>query len=435
MASLQGNELAAGRRSGAIVLALGALYLAQGIPFGFATEYLPVVLRESGVSYGGIAALSWLQLPWQLKIFWAKAADHPFLVLGSRTRFVILTMQLALTATVAAFAIRPLRAAPMFWFVLTFVAATLAATQDVFVDAFAVRVLRPDERGYGNTAQVAGYRLGMLFGGAALLLLVGHLGEPTTFLVCASIVAIASLGAFTAARPVPNASRASEAYRWGTGEDSAKAKAEDEATGERSLGVGELIRHAFGRQAWAVALLALTFKLGLHMASSLLKPMAVDYGWTKQQIGTAVVSVGSASALVGAAVGGLLHRALREKRALAVALGVQALVCAPLVVVERLHAPFGLTSVAIAVEHFGSGLGTTVLFAALMTATRPADAGLHYTVLTSANALAIGLGGLLGGILADHVGKLATFVIATLVCLAPSPLILRWDEAARASRT
>ena len=50
-----------------------------------------------------------------------------------------------------------------------------------------------------------------------------------------------------------------------------------------------------------------------------------------------------------------------------------------------------------------------MLFAALMSATRPADAGLHYTVLTSANALAIGIGGLLGAGIADLFGKSATF--------------------------
>src|SRR6185436_15596872 len=105
-------------------------------------------------------------------------------------------MQLTLAATVAAFAIRPLRSAPILWFALTFIAAALAATQDVFVDAYAVRVLRPDQRGYGNTAQVAGYRVGMLVGGAALLLLVGRLGEPMTLLACASVVAAASIGAF-----------------------------------------------------------------------------------------------------------------------------------------------------------------------------------------------------------------------------------------------
>jgi predicted MFS family arabinose efflux permease len=407
------------RRSITIVTLLGALYMAQGIPFGFATEYLPVVLRESGTSYAAIAALSWLQLPWQLKIFWAKAADLP--VFRQRTRHVILAMQLALTFTVAAFALAPLRSAPLLWFALTFVAALLAATQDVFVDAFAVRVLRPDERGFGNTAQVAGYRLGMLVGGAALLLLVGSLGEQMTLLACAGVVAAASIGAFVSA---PEA-------------DAGASPSSDGADGARgtSLGVRGLARHVLRAEARPVLALALTFKLGLHMAVALLKPMAVDYGWSKKQIGAAVVSVGSASALLGAAAGGALHRVLRERRALVVALVAQALVCAPLVVVDQLRAPLGLTTAAIAAEHFGSGLGTTVLFAALMTATRPSDAGLHYTVLTSANALALGFGGMLGGIVADQGGKTVAFVVATLVCLAPGVLLRRWNEAAHASRS
>jgi len=392
--------------------------MAQGIPFGFATEYLPVVLRESGMSYAGIAALSWLQLPWQLKIFWAKTADHPRL--RSRARMVILAMQLSLTATVAAFAISPLKRAPLLWFALTFVAAALAATQDVFVDAFAVRVLRPDERGFGNTAQVAGYRLGMLIGGAALLLLVGSLGERMTLLACAAVVAIASIGAFVGSEEVAPPPPAPEA---------------DEAPKAGALGIKALAKHMVSKDAWAVLVFAGTFKLGLHMAGSLLKPMAVDYGWTKHQIGAAVVSVGSASALAGAAAGGALHRALQDKRALYVALVFQALTCAPLILVDHLHAPLGLTTVAIGMEHFGSGLGTTILFAALMTATRPADAGLHYTILPSANALAIGLGGLFGGLLADGLGKSATFAIATVVCVIPGVLISRWDEAARASRS
>lgn len=408
------------QRSVLLVSALGALYMAQGIPFGFATEYLPVVLRESGVSYAGIAALSWLQLPWQLKVFWAKAADHPRL--RTRSRWVILMMQLGLTATVAAFAIAPLHRAPLLWFGLTFLAAALAATQDVFVDAFAVRVLRPSDRGYGNTAQVAGYRLGMLVGGATLLLLVGALGERVTLLACAAVVATASIGAFVGVEEV-------------TREDDPPSAHTTERT---ALAVREMLSHLVARDAWVVLALALTFKLGLHMAGSLLKPMAVDYGWTKEQIGAAVVSVGSLAALAGAAAGGALHRALSERRALFVALIVQAMVCAPLVLVDQLHAPLLPTTLAIAGEHFGSGLGTTVLFAALMSATRPADAGLHYTILTSANALAIGLGGLMGGVLTDLVGnvhgKSVTFVVATIVCLLPGLLISRWDRGVRVSR-
>lgn len=394
-----------------VLFALSSLYLAQGIPFGFATEYLPVVLREEHYSYKAIAALSWLQLPWQLKILWARAADHPRL--RARTRFVILAMQLGLAVVVAAFAARPLREAPVYWFVLTAVAAAIAATQDVFVDAFAVRVLRPDERGFGNSAQVAGYRAGMLIGGAALLTFVGTLGEATTLMVCAGFVLAASLGAFVS---------------------SEEAVVEKAAKPVKPTPIGRFIVHLFRREAVAVIAIATTYKLGLHMASSLLKPMTVDYHWTKEQIGIAVVTFGTGGALVGSLAGGAVHRLVKEKRALLFAGVLQALVCLPLIVVDRLHAPLGLTTAVFAFEHFASGLGTTVLFAALMSATRPADAGLHYTVLTSANALAIGIGGFVGGVIADAHGKSATFAAAAMASALPLLLLRGWEKSVDASR-
>lgn len=43
----------------------------------------------------------------------------------------------------------------------------------------------------------------------------------------------------------------------------------------RPSSVRGLIRHMFGETARPVIVLALTFKLGLHMASSLLKPLGV----------------------------------------------------------------------------------------------------------------------------------------------------------------
>jgi predicted MFS family arabinose efflux permease len=412
-----------------VIVALACLYTAQGIPFGFATEYLPVVLREQGYSNAAIAALFWLQLPWQLKIFWAKAADHPRL--RPRTRIVILGLQVALATATAAFALKPLREGPIVWFVLTAITATIAATQDVFVDAFAVRVLRPEERGYGNTSQVAGYRLGMLIGGAALLVLVGSLGERATLLACAGAVLAASYGAFI-------------------GSESVSPKEDPQArTLPAPAEVRDLVRHMFSRDARTVIVIALTYKLGVHVAASLLKPMAVDFGWSKHTIGLAVVSLGTGSGLAGAAIGGVLHRYLREKRALYVAMVIQALSVVPLILALWESAPLGLTTAAIAFEHFASGLGTTVLFAALMTATRPADAGLQYTILTSGNALAIGGGSMIGGLLADHAGKffpignlvlvssgrMVAFLLALGSCFLPLLFLSRWDEAARASRT
>jgi predicted MFS family arabinose efflux permease len=179
--------------------------------------------------------------------------------------------------------------------------------------------------------------------------------------------------------------------------------------------------------------IALTYKLGLHMATVLIKPMLVDAHWTNRQIGLAAVTLGITCGLVGAAAGGVLHRLVSETRALAIAGILQAIVCVPLVLSLRLGVPLGWTTVSIATESFVSGLGTTVLFAALMTATRKADAGLHYTLLTSANTVAIGVGGQLGGSLADHIGKGTVLALAAVLCAVPLVLLPRWKRAAAAS--
>jgi MFS transporter, PAT family, beta-lactamase induction signal transducer AmpG len=410
------------RRALPLATALGLLYAAQGVPFGVAAEYLPVVLRKAHYGYAHIAALFWLQLPWQLKVVWATAADHPRL--RARTRSIILALQLALAAAVATYAVAPFERAPVMWFVVTAVCALIASSQDVFVDAFAVRVLGEDERGFGNVAQVAGYRVGMLAGGAGLLLLVGSLGERATLLAVAAFVALASVGAFHSGGAATRLDAA-------TGADAGGAPTSSRTARARVLGLVAHLREPAPRR---VLLVAIAFKLGLHMAGSLIKPMAVDAGWSTRQIGAAVVTAGTIAGLVGAGAGGAVHRYLGEPRALRLAVLLQALACAPLAFVARAHAPLTATTAAIAAEHFASGLGTTVLFAALMSATRPRDAGLHYTILTSANALGIGVGGLAGGLVADRLGLVASFALATAVAALPMFLLSDWRETAERSR-
>ena len=112
------------RAAGPTLVALALLYTAQGVPFGFAAEYLPVVLRKAGYSLGLIAALGlWLQLPWQLKILWSPLADAR--AIRKRSRVILFFLQLALTATLSLYALRPLAEAPHLWFALTAIAAPI----------------------------------------------------------------------------------------------------------------------------------------------------------------------------------------------------------------------------------------------------------------------------------------------------------------------
>jgi predicted MFS family arabinose efflux permease len=68
-----------------------------------------------------------------------------------------------------------------------------------------------------------------------------------------------------------------------------------------------------------------------------------------------------------------------------------------------------------------------------MTATRRDRAALHYTALTSLNVVGIFAGSILGAALADLFGVSATFVVSAALCLAPLPLLRRWDRHAAQS--
>ncbi len=406
--------------------ALALLYGAQGVPFGFAAEYLPVLLRTQGMSRTQIAALFWLQLPWQLKPLWAGVADHPRVRPWSRP--LLLGLQLCLALTMAAYALFSGPGALGPWFALTALAALVAATQDIFVDAFAVRALSHDDRGYGNSAQIAGYRVGIIVGGGGMLVLSAALGTSVTVLCCAALIALAGAGAFVLrddeARPSPPESGPFRTHPDGQLQPPAS---------HGPTGLVSMLRHVFGPLRWRVAALALTFKLGAHAASGLIKPLLVDAGWSHAAIGATVVTFGTGAAVLEALGGGALHRALGERRALGVAAVAQAVTALPLVAVVALGAPRGLTSAVIALEHGASGLGTTVLFAALMTATSRARAALHYTVLTSLNALAIGLGGLVGAAVGDLAGNRVAFLAAAALAAAPLGLLPGWERAAAAS--
>ena len=392
--------------------ALALLYTAQGVPYGFASEYLPVVLRKAGYSIGFIAAIGWLQLPWQLKILWSPVADVASI--RARSRSILLVLQVLLTGALALYALRDIHTAPWLWFALTPVAALFASTQDIFVDALAVRSLQEKDRGLGNTAQVAGYRVGILAGGAGLLIAASSTGLRTAILGCAGLVLVASLGAF--------------ALR-----DHGATVPDSGTPLVRRTSLLSFVKHLVAPEVWPVAILALTYKLGIHMAAVLIKPMLVDAHWEDRDIGLVAVTFGIGGALLGSLGGGVLHRAMREGRALAVGGMLHAAVAVPLALAYFRGVPHGLASIAIVAEHFVSGLGTTVLFAALMSATRKGDAALHYTLLTSLNSLAIGIGSTVGGALATKLGIGPVYVIAIFVSLAPLALVPKWAKAATLS--
>jgi RhtX/FptX family siderophore transporter len=386
---------------------LGSLYFAQGLPFGFFVQAIPVILRSQGYSLEAIGLTSLLAAPWALKFLWAPIVDRRWWPRIGRRRSWILAMQLAgvvvltaLAATPAADSIAALMAAMI-------VLNLVAATQDIATDGMAVDILPPAERGFANGLQVAGYRIGMIVGGGVLLGLHDHLGNRGTFAVMAALTVLSSVPVLAVREAAP-VLPAAATQRW---------------------------PHFLGRPgAWRLIALVFVYKFGESFASGMLRPFLVDAHLSPEDIGWMVGTVGSAAGLFGALAGGIAITRFGRRRTL-IAFGVGQVVSVAGYAYLALGQPsFSLLSVGCGVEHFASGTATAALFTCMMDWSRPETGGTDYTVQASAVVIAQGIAPALSGFSAAALGYAGHFALAAGLCVAAVGIVAAlFPRAASAS--
>src|SRR5687768_17082404 len=185
------------------IVLLCALYLAQGLPYGFFTLALPVVLRDAGLSLTAISATSLLYLPWALKFLWAPYLDH----LGTRKAW-LLSLQVSSVVGAVLLSQIEIDAGYVAIIVAAFVFNIIAASQDIVTDGLAVRLLDTKERGLANAVQVGAYRVGMILGGGLLLWVFAKSGWSVMFMCMSALLALTIVPVLTLREPERAASRA-----------------------------------------------------------------------------------------------------------------------------------------------------------------------------------------------------------------------------------
>lgn len=372
--------------------ALAALYVSQGLPSGLFAHALPVFWREAGVSLAWIGALKLLALPWVLKVLWAPAIDRS-LQKGTTPLQWISGLQLGAVSALALLSFVGLSPAGNQLILVVALILTinlLMATQDVVTDGLAVRWIPPHWRGLANTLQVAGYKIGMLAGGALLLVLAELAGIGTALLVPVLLLLVCYL---LVAR-VQRLRRRVEA-----GSPTAQTLREG-FTGFLSLP---------GMMPW-LALLA-TYKIADAMGSGLIRPMLSDGGWSRADIGTFTL-VTSLAGLLGAAAGGWLYQLAGSRRSL-IYLGLaQALTMTAWALVAERGTASGLVYSVGILEQIADGASTVALFAVMMSLCRKGWEGTDFTVQASIQVVCAGVFGLIGGLIADATGYTPLLILA-----------------------
>ncbi len=375
----------AGSTSTGKLALLAALYLAQGVPFGFFTQVLPVVMRKEGLSLPAIGLSSMLAVPWAVKFLWAPLVDR----YGERTRWIV-ALQTAAALLAAATAFLDSQSAVPVLIVAVLLANLFAATQDVATDGLAVDVLNERERGLGNGVQVAGYRAGMAVGGGLLVVVFDRAGWSTTFLAMAAILALLVVPALMVREPLrrpptTTAARVSMAS-W--------------------IDVARRPRMT----AWLCAIAA--YKMFDAMSEGMVRPFLVDQGVSLTRIGVVVGTVGFTASLVGALCGGFIAGKVSRRASLWTGGGAEALMITAWLLPALGVVTGDAIGAVVVLEHFAGGMSTAAIFTLMMDACDPRTGATDYTLQASVVVVASFVGITASGLIAEHLGYAVQFGVA-----------------------
>lgn len=396
-----------------------SLYFAEGIPYVIAaTTFALIMYKELGLSNRDAALYtSWLYLPWVIKPFWS-----PFVDIIKTKRWWIVTMQLLIGAGLAGVAFF---IPTTFWLQSTlailWLVAFSSASHDISADGFYMLALNENQQSLFVGIRSTFYRISMIVGQGALVMLAGLLEEKTgnipyawsiTFFVCAGIfLGIAIYHFFVL--PKPDKDQCVQ----GNGSISAFFS----SFGSFFQKKGILLSLAF----------ILLFRLGEAQLTKIASPFLLDsvevggLGLSTKQIGFIYGTVGVITLTIGGILGGIVAAQDGLKKWLwpmVFAMNLPNLLYVYMAITQPDDYIF--ISAMVAIEQFGYGFGFTAFMLYLIYISRGAYSTSHYAICTGFMALGMMLPGMIAGELQELLGY-TNFFIWVCICTLPGILLAK----------
>jgi PAT family beta-lactamase induction signal transducer AmpG len=380
------------------------LGFSSGLPLALTSGTLQAWMSVVGVDVRTIGLFALVGAPYALKFLWAPAMDRfvpPFL---GRRRGWMLTTQAALMLLIAAMAGGSPAGSPVLLGLVALLTSFAGASQDVVIDAYRTDVLREEERGEGVAVFVAGYRIAMLASGAFALILSDRVGWRSTYLLMAALMAVGMAAVLLSPEP------------------------DEGVAPPRTLADAAVkpLKEFFGREA-AVALLLLVvlFKLPDAYAGTMTTPFLIrGLGFTPSDVGLVNKGFGMASLVAGAMLGGAFMVRLGLYRSLLVFGILQAGSNMAFSLLAAAGKNYPMMVLAVGVENFCGGMGTSAFVALLMALCNHAYSATQFALLSSLASLGRVFASPTAGYVAADAGWAGFFVLATLTGLPG--LFLLW---------
>lgn len=286
------------------VLTLCALYVAQGIPWGFITVTFVTYLAVEGVGAGQLAFLLTLgTLPWSVKFLWGPIIDrYQFPEMGKRRPWILIAQSGMIVVLSSMLLIPNMSSNVTIVGIMFLVYNIFTALQDVSTDALAVDVLEPHEFEKVNSYMFTSKAVGGIIGGAGLGTIIGFVGiKGAIVLQIPILVVIMLVPLFMTERP------GEKLYPWS--ESTKKDVGEPIVEQKNFTEIFSNIKIAFSfRSAQLGVLLSLIISLSYFLIPILPLLFVRELGWTEEQFNATKGGIILVVTMLGYVVGGQLGK-------------------------------------------------------------------------------------------------------------------------------
>lgn len=381
-------------------LTLFSLYIAQSVPMSFFTTVVPVIMRQEQFSLQAIGLLQLVKLPWILKFLWAPLVDNTSRTKKQLRRWIVLS-EVFYAAVILLISLFRLEAHFGLSVALMVISVFASSTQDIATDIFAIRILRKEEKPYGNAVQSAGSFVGSLLGTGVLLFAYHLFGWSVLLWILTALVLLALLPLF-----------------------SRKVKIESRERDRKRVSVKDIFLFFQGKKQKLRLLMLIFYFSGLAGILAMLKPYMVDLGYDIVQIGFASGILGTSTAALASILGAHIIKFAGRRFSLVLFAFFNVLAGFFFWIIAGSTPSQSLLYLAICALWTAYGFSMVAIFTSSMDEVRPGCEGTDFTVQIMITHISSMLVAVLSGKLADMLGYQSLFGVQVMLSVVSVVVLL-----------
>lgn len=333
-----------------------SLYLAQSIPMTFFATVMPVIMRTENYSLTSIGLIQLVKLPWILKFLWAPLIDKSGGII-SKYKTWIISSEIVYAIIIIGTAFLSIELNFNLIIIFLLFAFTASATQDIATDAFAVIILKKQERSIGNSMQSAGSFLGTITGSGVMLIIYHYFGWKLLLIALATFVLLALIPLYFY--------KPKEIYYK---KQKKEASIKDVATFFKQKNI--MFR----------VLLLLLYYSGLIGILTMLKPWMVDLGYSIKDIGILSGVYGALTGAIMAIFAGFLIKKIGKKTSIMLFSAISLLVAIYVLYLSSVNVTHIKLLIAIMSIWGAYGMASVIIYTISMDNVRAGREGTDFTI-------------------------------------------------------